>query len=260
MLEMVNEMERLRQELKRLRGEIEAQSHELDQMDKRQRQFAKDSDNRLREMEATRAPSVGSDDRREYVDETSADEEAPLEDTRADREAAPPALPVDTSKPPPAPRSPKPTAPAPRSESAADATKAPPPSGRPPSATEQAAYDDAFNLLKMGRYDQSIDAFNGFLAQHPGSKYADSAQYWLGETYYVKHEFESAISEYTKLVQNHPQSPRLTQALLKIGYSYHELGQDDRAKQSLNDLKKRYPGTTAARLADERLRRMKLEQ
>ncbi|MBI2970470.1 MAG: tetratricopeptide repeat protein, partial [Gammaproteobacteria bacterium] len=54
----------------------------------------------------------------------------------------------------------------------------------------------------------------------------------------------------------YPDSQKLTDALLKVGYSFHELGRIDEAKQQLEDLKQRFPGTTAARLAEERLRKI----
>jgi TolA-binding protein len=76
----------------------------------------------------------------------------------------------------------------------------------------------------------------------------------------VRRHFEPAIIEYEKLIQNYPKSQKLTHALLKIGYSYHELGQIDKAKATLEDLKNRYPDTTAARLAEERLQRITFER
>jgi tol-pal system protein YbgF len=125
---------------------------------------------------------------------------------------------------------------------------------------EQAAYNTAFNLLKAGQYDQAIAAFNSFLIKYPNSDYAANAQYWLGETYYVMRKFEPAIKAYTTLTRLYSDSPKYTHALLKIGYSYHELGQIERAKTSLEDLKNRHPDTTAARLAEERLQRIRLER
>ena len=128
---------------------------------------------------------------------------------------------------------------------------------QPPS--EDASYQSAFDLLKIGQYDKSITAFGDFLTRFPGSSHADNAQYWLAEAYYVTHRYEPAISEYNKLVGSYPESQKLTHALLKVGYSYHELGKIPEAKATLEDLKLRYPGTTAARLADERLQRIRLE-
>lgn len=123
-----------------------------------------------------------------------------------------------------------------------------------------AAYEKAFNLLKAGRYDQAIAEFNNFMVSYPGSPRADAAQYWLGEAYYVSKQYQPAIGEYQKLVQAYPKSQKVPQALLKIGFSQHELGQNDQARATLDDVKQRYPGTTSARMAEDRLQRMRLEQ
>jgi tol-pal system protein YbgF len=117
----------------------------------------------------------------------------------------------------------------------------------------RADYQQAFNLLKQSLYEQAIKAFREFLAEHPASEYADDAQYWLGEAHYVTREFEPALVEYRALAATYPDSPKLTQALLKIGYTLQELGRIDEARAALQDLAQRYPGTSSARLAEERL-------
>ena len=126
-------------------------------------------------------------------------------------------------------------------------------------AESEAAYKAAFSLLKAGEYDKSIAAFSDFLTQFPTSQYADNAQYWLGETYYVRREFEPAVAEYRKLIKVYPQSKKRSHAMLKIGYSFHELGQIDQARAVLEDLCNRYTGSTAARLAEDRIQRILAE-
>ncbi|MGE0486723.1 MAG: tol-pal system protein YbgF [Gammaproteobacteria bacterium] len=127
------------------------------------------------------------------------------------------------------------------------------------SPESEAAYRDAFTMLKAGQYEDSIAAFNTYLQQYPGSQFADNAQYWLGEAYYVLRQFEPAIEQYQKLVQNYPASQKQSHALLKIAYSYSELGLNDQALAVLNDLKARFPGSAAARLADERIQRIRAQ-
>lgn len=126
-----------------------------------------------------------------------------------------------------------------------------------PTAAADPAYRDAFATLKAGRYEDAIAAFQAYLAANPGSPYADNAQYWLGEANYVMRRFEPAIVEYQKLVTNYPQSQKQSHALLKIGYSYAELGQQEQALAVLDALKARFPGSAAARLADERIQRIR---
>lgn len=127
------------------------------------------------------------------------------------------------------------------------------------SAAADAAYRDAFNLLKEGRYDVAIKRFTAFLASYPGSAYADNAQYWLGEANYVTRNFQQAITEFNKVVSHYPQSQKLADALLKIGYCHYELNEMDKAQMVLSRVVKEHANTTAARLADNRLRRMQLE-
>ena len=122
--------------------------------------------------------------------------------------------------------------------------------------SEQSAYEEAFNLLKAGRYEQATEAFDKFLEKYPNGKYADNAQYWLGEAFYVTRQFERALQEFNKLLSQHSDSPKATHAELKVGYIHDELGQVDEARRALKDVVTRYPNTTVARLAEERLRKM----
>jgi tol-pal system protein YbgF len=120
----------------------------------------------------------------------------------------------------------------------------------------RAQYQQAFKLLKQSQYEQAIKAFREFLSSNPENEYSDNAQYWLGESFYVTRQFESALIEYNKLLSAYPDSKKLTHSLLKVGFCYHELGQLDEAVTRLEKLKQQHPGTTAARLADERLKKI----
>ncbi len=124
---------------------------------------------------------------------------------------------------------------------------------------EQNAYQQAFDELKAGRYKRAISAFDAFLLSYPSGDYADNARYWLGESHYVTRHFQAAIAAFTQLMEQHPGSPKYAGALLKIGFSHHELGQKAKASQVLNDLVARYPSSTYARQARKRLQLMRSE-
>ncbi len=123
----------------------------------------------------------------------------------------------------------------------------------------QAAYSKAFALLKEGQYGQSIKAFEVFKASYPNSKYADNAQYWLGEANYVSRDYKRALSDFQQLIAQYPESSKNPGARLKIGYVYFELKNWSAAREALQQVITRYPDTTVAKKANERLQRMKRE-
>jgi tol-pal system protein YbgF len=123
----------------------------------------------------------------------------------------------------------------------------------------QEEYSAAFNLLKDGQYQQSIAAFEKFKTQYPDSKYADNAQYWLGEANYVSREYKKALDAFQQLIARYPNSSKIPGARLKIGYVYFELQNWSAAREALQQVIKLYPGQTVAKKADERLQRMKRE-
>jgi TolA-binding protein len=73
----------------------------------------------------------------------------------------------------------------------------------------------------------------------------------------VERKFEPALKQFENLVATHPESQKLTHALLKIGYINDELGRRAEAERVLNDLITRFPQSTAAGLARKRLQRIR---
>ena len=128
-----------------------------------------------------------------------------------------------------------------------------------PGGTDRANYQAAFELLKQGRYKEASAALNQFLVAFPDSPLSDNAQYWLAETHYVSQSFDKALPEFTVVVEKYPKSRKIPDALLKIGYCNYELKHFDAARKSLQQVVTTYPETTAARLAGQRLERMKSE-
>ena len=61
------------------------------------------------------------------------------------------------------------------------------------------------------------------------------------------------MQEFQRLVSMHPNSQKLTHALLKMGYTHDELGNKAEAERVLGDLIERYPNSAAAGLARKRL-------
>jgi tol-pal system protein YbgF len=123
------------------------------------------------------------------------------------------------------------------------------------SSTEQAVYSQAFDALKAGSYSVAITGFKDFLGNYPQSSLADSAQYWLGEAYYVNRDYDSAGAAFRTLLKKWPDSRKAPDALLKLGYTQFAQKQYPAAKTTLTEVTKKFPGTDSARLAADRLHR-----
>lgn len=128
-----------------------------------------------------------------------------------------------------------------------------------PGGSEDDNYRAAFELIKEQRYDAAEKAFKQFLVAFPESNNAPNAQYWLGESYYVRQEYKNALKAFQKVINDFPGSRKVVDALLKVGYCNYELELWDEAKTALATVQSDYPETTAARLAGQRLERMRNE-
>lgn len=125
---------------------------------------------------------------------------------------------------------------------------------------EQRAYDVAFDALKRGQYDVATVQFQQFLTSYPRSALAENAQYWLGEAHYVTRNYEAAATAFTRVGQQWPGSRKAADAHVKLGFAQYELKRYADAKQTLAQVVARYPDTEAAKLAQDRLKRMIAEQ
>jgi len=261
LLDMLQQIELLQQGVAKLRGEIEVNNHLLDQMKNRQRDLYTDIDRRLQSIES---PAIGN----QSPTAKTTGNNPPLETLGQIETVSPPqnqnqnqaqtiALTLEQTDT----QIPEPQAATTTKAIATTATETTSePGSEPAKNTEsnevqiQAEYQQAFKLLKRSQYDQAIKAFNTFLQAHPENQYSDNAQYWIAEALYVKRQYEDAIKEYNNLLANYPESQKVPHGLLKIGYSYQELGKADEAKLWYTDVRQRFPGTTASRLANDRLK------
>jgi tol-pal system protein YbgF len=124
---------------------------------------------------------------------------------------------------------------------------------------DQAAYQQNFNLLKQGRYEDAISGFTDFIQQYPQSPLVPNAEFWMGEAHYQMSDFQGALVNYQAVVQGYPNSNKAPDALLKIGYSQYGMGNYKSARKTLDSVIRQYPGTSVANLARQRLERMRKE-
>jgi len=232
-IELVNQINALQSQVQALQGQVEELRHQLDETKSRGKEQYIDLDSRLARLEGRGGSSA-------------APPQAPASNGNGQLED----LPLAGGTPPPS-----------RND---QASQAPPPDAvlqTPPAngGDEKGDYDQAFNALKDGRYAESARRFQAFISQYPASELTPNAYYWLGESYYVTQNYPVSLDTFQKLLAQYPNSQKAPDALLKVGYCQYEMKQWDQAENTLNQVVQKYPDTTVARLAQGRLRALKLE-
>ena len=125
------------------------------------------------------------------------------------------------------------------------------------SLSEQALYDQAKQAFDAGELEKARQGFQEFTKRFPDSQNADNAQFWIGEIYYREKWYEKAIVEYQKVVEDYPKGNKIRSAMLKQGYSFLNIGDKANARLILKDLISKYPNTTEAQLATQKLSQIK---
>ena len=225
LVDLANQIEQLKGDLARLRGQIEVLTYELSESQKRQRDLYVDLDSRMRKVETAQA--------------------APPPAATAQPAAPDPSAPVAGSLPPPGVSAPVPPG----------AAVVPPIAMVRPSdsAAEQRAYDAALDLFKRGDYGGAIGAFNGFVRTYPRTALSSSAQYWIGNAHYARRDYRAAITAQRTLIANYPDSTKVPDALLNIASAQGELGDNAGMRRTLEEIVAKHPQSEAAGKARQRL-------
>lgn len=125
-----------------------------------------------------------------------------------------------------------------------------PPAGAP---SPSQVFDLATRDLTEGRYPLALQGYRDFLSRFADTELADNAQYGAGECFFAQAAFDSAAVEYAKVGERWPQGDRAPAALYKLALSQERLGRSADARRTFEDLVKRFPTSSEAGLARDRI-------
>jgi len=166
---------------------------------------------------------------------------------------APPTAPVVARPAPPPVAAPPPASTTPRISAAPPASSPPRASSAPPAKESQArtgmaehVYNLALATFRMGEHGQAVLDFLDFMAKYPKHPLVANAQYWIGEAYYVQHDYRQAQTEFQKVLDIAPGSAKAGDALLKIGYCQLNLRDALHARATWQRVVHEFPRSEAA--------------
>ncbi|HYD30431.1 MAG TPA: tol-pal system protein YbgF [Azospirillaceae bacterium] len=112
-------------------------------------------------------------------------------------------------------------------------------------ANTQEEYEKSFALLRDANYDKAETALSSFIKKHPGHALTGNAQYWLGETYYVRGKYTEAAVAFAEGYQKYPKNTKAADNLLKLAMSLGQLKQNKDACLALGQLNSQFPDAPA---------------
>ena len=110
-----------------------------------------------------------------------------------------------------------------------------------PEQSPKQLYETAYGYLLQRDYGAAEAAFDEFLRRHPNDPLAGNAQYWLGESLYVRGQYRAAAGAFLKGYQTYGKSAKAPESLLKLAMSLQRLGQKDAACSSFSELTTKFP-------------------
>jgi len=111
-----------------------------------------------------------------------------------------------------------------------------------PPGTPEEQYSFARNFLIRRDFASAETALRGFLQANPEHVLAGNAQYWLGETFYVRGNYTQAARTFAEAYRLYPASGKMPSSLLKLGMSLARLNRTEDACTTFAKLATDYPG------------------
>jgi tol-pal system protein YbgF len=231
-------MDQLEAQMRQLTGTVEETTYNIDQLKSRLDKLVSDVDMRLSALEHP-------------GDAAAASAAAGAQANAAPAGGTPPAASAEQA--PPQGAGANPAAPASTSGTLGTLTTGPAtqtasrtkPGGPLPAGSAQDQYNYAFGLLRQADYPGAEEALRAFVQRYPNDALAGNAQYWLGETFYVRKDYNNAAAAFAEGYRKYPQSGKGADSLLKLGMSLSNVGQKKEACLSLNQLAHDFPNASA---------------
>ena len=102
-------------------------------------------------------------------------------------------------------------------------------------------YNEAFAAIKKQNYKSAENQFEAFLELHPKNSLAGNAQYWLGESYFARGQFDKAAIAFAEGFQKYRDSQKAPDNLFKLGLTMARMNKKEEACIAFKNFLTEYP-------------------
>ena len=115
-------------------------------------------------------------------------------------------------------------------------------------------YNNALSDYNAAKYNLATQEFGDYVKYYGNTDLAGNAQFYLADIEYRQGDYQHAVQDYDKVLEQYPSGNKAAAAQLKKGYALLQLDQRDAGVRELRALIARYPKSLEAQQARDRLR------
>lgn len=135
---------------------------------------------------------------------------------------------------------------------------APSSSGPPQGVSAEKLYQDALRDKSSGNSDLALRQFSDFLNWFGSTDQAPEAHYYIGEIYYNRKDFETALKAFDSVLERYPKNAKTNDARFMKGRALVQLGQRTAGAAEFRTLAKEAAGSELGRRAQSELKSLGL--
>ncbi|WP_285904975.1 tetratricopeptide repeat protein [Pseudodesulfovibrio pelocollis] len=121
----------------------------------------------------------------------------------------------------------------------------------------KALYDKAYALYKENQFERARSYWAEFTDTFKNHTYVPSAVFWQGQCYFQLKDYARAVILFEDVIEKFPKSAKFKSALLRAGFSWDYLGKPELAKMRMNEVVKKFPDSVEATQAKRYLEKAK---
>lgn len=114
-------------------------------------------------------------------------------------------------------------------------------------------YNQALSDYNGAKYNLATQEFGDYIKYYANTDLAGNAQYYLADIEYRNGNYQQAVQDYDKVLEQYPSGNKAAAAQLKKGYALLQLDQRAAGIRELRSLIARYPKSIEAQQARDRL-------
>lgn len=127
------------------------------------------------------------------------------------------------------------------------------PNAPPAGTSAEQLYTEALTAKQASKPDAALDQFQRYLRWYGNTDMASSAQFHIGDIHFGGNRLDEAVHAFDKVLTDYPEGPKYADAMYMKGLCYLKQGQKDKAAAEFRNVNRRFPQSTAGKLAKDQL-------